>query len=162
MKAISLAKDVHQVLKLKNLGTRDATDIAKRRIKHHPFRHCFFTGDDDLQCTLYSALCSGSFLRKFCDSRCKVGTIPYRTVRMISRVGAQRPWNVRPDRRVHCTTKLNWNIMNCDYKKYTCLRKQWNCTDRSDTFLYDQSFRSQRWARFSLSFCLFVRLSCRP
>ena len=39
--------------------------------------------------------------------------------------------------------------MNCNYKKSSCLRKQWSCTNRSDTFLYDQSFRSQRWARLS-------------
>ena len=32
-------------------------------------------------------------------------------------------------------------------------------SNRSDPFLYDQSFRSQRWARFSLSFCLSVTSS---
>ena len=30
------------------------------------------------------------FNEKFCESRRKVGTIPYHTVRMISRAGAQR------------------------------------------------------------------------
>ena len=107
LKPIALARHLHQVLKPKNIGTWDAMDIAKRRVKHHPFRHCFsrfFTGADDLQCTLYSTLCSGSFLRKFCESRCKVDTIPYRTGRMISRVGAQSP-GTGPDRGVHCTTK---------------------------------------------------------
>ena len=86
---ISLAKDLHQVLK--KFGTWDATDIATRRVKHHPFRHClsrFFKSDDDLQCPLYSTLCSKSFTAKFCESRYEVGTIPYRTVRMISRVRA--------------------------------------------------------------------------
>ena len=64
LKPIYLAKHLHQVLKPKNIGTWDATDIAKRRVKHHPFRHClsrFFTNDDDLQC-------SGRFWRKFCES----------------------------------------------------------------------------------------------
>ena len=40
-------------------------------------------------CTVHSA--ARNFNVKFCESRCKVGTIPYRTVRMISRVRAQRP-----------------------------------------------------------------------
>ena len=76
------------------IGTWDATDIAKRRVKHHPFRHClsrFFTSDDDLQCTLYSTLYSGRFQRKinFCESRLKVGTIPYRAHDIV-RAGAQR------------------------------------------------------------------------
>ena len=36
----------------------------------------------------------GEFQRKFCESRRKVGTIPYRTIakRMISRVGAAISW----------------------------------------------------------------------
>ena len=61
-------------------------------MEHHPFRHCLsriFTSDD-VQFTLYSTLYSGRFQRKFCESRLKVGTIPYRTVRMTSREGAQR------------------------------------------------------------------------
>ena len=79
-------------------GTWEVTDIAKRRVKHHPFHHCrsrFFRDDDDLQCALYSTLYSGRFQRKFCESRRKVGTIPYRTVRMISSAGPQRSgsWN---------------------------------------------------------------------
>ena len=103
LKPISLAKDVHQVLKPKKIGIWDTTDIAKRRIKHHPFRHCisrFFRSDDDLQCTLYSTLYRGRLQRKFCESRRKVGTIPYRTVRMISRAGAQPTgsWNCDWDR----------------------------------------------------------------
>ena len=64
LKPLSLAKDLHQVLKPK-ISTSDATDIAKCRVKHHPFRHClsrFFTGNDDL------ALCSERFQRKFCES----------------------------------------------------------------------------------------------
>ena len=66
-----LAKDVHQVLKPKNIGTLDATDIAKRRAKHHSFRHCpsrFSTSEDNLQCALYSTQCSGRFRRKICES----------------------------------------------------------------------------------------------
>ena len=76
---ISLAKGLHQVLKpkkkkkkKKKKGICEATNIAKRRVKHHPFRHClsrFFTSDDDLQCALYRTLCSGRFLRKFCDTK---------------------------------------------------------------------------------------------
>ena len=67
LKPISIANDLHQVLKPKNNGTWDATNIAKRRVKHHPFHYClsiFFTSDDDLQCTLYSTLCSERFQRK--------------------------------------------------------------------------------------------------
>ena len=71
---------LYEVLKPKKIGTWEVTDIAKRRIKHHPFRHCrsrFFTSDDDLQFALYSTLCSGRFQRKFCKSRRKVGIVPY-------------------------------------------------------------------------------------
>ena len=92
LKPISLAKDLHQVLKPKKIGTWDTTDIAKRRIKHHPFRHClsrFFRSDDNLQCAWYSTLYGGRFQRKFCESRCKVGTGPYCTMHMISRAGPQ-------------------------------------------------------------------------
>ena len=49
--------------------------------------------DYDLQCALYCPLCNGRFQLKFCESRCKVGTIPYHTVRMISRVVAQHHGN---------------------------------------------------------------------
>ena len=93
LKPISLAKGLYQVLKPKKFGTWDATNIAKRCVKYHPFRHClsrFFTCDDDLQSALYRTLYSERFHRKFCKSRRKVGTIPYRTVRMISRAGVQR------------------------------------------------------------------------
>ena len=93
LKPISLAKDLHQVMKPNNSGTWDATNIAKRRVKYHLFRHClsrFFTSDDDFQCAFYRTLYSGRFLRKFCESRRKVGTIPYRTVRLISRAVVQR------------------------------------------------------------------------
>ena len=79
-KPISVAKDLHQVLKPKNIGTWDATNIAKCRVKHHSFRHClsrFFKSADDIQCALYSTLYSGKFQRKFCESQRKVGTIPY-------------------------------------------------------------------------------------
>ena len=98
LKPISLAKSLHQVLKPEKNGSREVVDIAKRRVKHHPFRHClsrFFTSDDNLQCALYSPLYSGRLQRKFCVARHKVGTIPYRTARMISRAGAQRTgsWN---------------------------------------------------------------------
>ena len=98
LKPISLAENLHQVLKPKQIATWEVTDIAKRRVKHHPFHHCFsrfFTSDDDLQCALYSTLYSGRFQRKFCELRRKAGTIPYRTVCMISRAGAQRTgsWN---------------------------------------------------------------------
>ena len=87
------------MLKPKNISTWDTTDIAKRRVKRHSFRHCLsrcFTSDDDLQCASYSTLCSGRFQRKIYESRRKVGAISYRTVRMIlSCAGAQRPgsWN---------------------------------------------------------------------
>ena len=55
--------------------------------------------------------------------------------------------------------------MNCDHKKKSCFRRQCNCTNRSDTFLYDQSFRFQRSARFSyksrhLFLLQLVTLSC--
>ena len=45
------------MLKPKNIGTWVATDYAKRRVKHHPFRHYFsrfFSSDDHLQCALDS------------------------------------------------------------------------------------------------------------
>ena len=91
LKPISLAKGLYQVLKLKKFGTWDATNITKRHVKHHPFRHClsrFFTNDGDLQC-------SGRFRRKCCESGRKVGAIPYRTVCMISCAKAQclGSWN---------------------------------------------------------------------
>ena len=49
----AFAKEYHQALKPKYIGPWDATDIAKCRVKHHPFRHCLsriFMSDDDLQC----------------------------------------------------------------------------------------------------------------
>ena len=155
LKPISLAKDLHQALKPKKIGTWDATDIAKRRVKHHPFRHClsrFFMSDDNLQCALYRTLYSGRFQRKFCESQLKVGTILYRTVRMISRAGGLRTgsWTCDWDRSaLQSSVSSCEGIVNCEYKKSSCFRKQRSCTNRSDTFLYDQSFRSQRWARFS-------------
>ena len=39
LKHIPLAKDLHQVLKPKTVGTWGATDIATHRIKHHLIRH---------------------------------------------------------------------------------------------------------------------------
>ena len=93
LKPISLAKDLYQVLKPTKFGTWDATNTTECRVEYHPFRHCLsrlFMSDDDLQSALYRTLYSGRFQRKFCESRRKVGTIPYRTVRMISRAGAQR------------------------------------------------------------------------
>ena len=84
MKPILLANDLHQVLKPKKTGTWDATNIAKRRVKQHPIRHClsrFFTSDDDLQynahCISYSTLCSGTFQRKICEY---AKSVQYRTV----------------------------------------------------------------------------------
>ena len=97
LKPISLAKYSHQGLKPKKIGTSEVTDIAKCRVKHHPFRHClsrFFTSDDDLQCPLYSTLCIEGFQRKFCESRRKVRMISYCTVLMISRAGAQRTYRI--------------------------------------------------------------------
>ena len=114
LKPVSVAKHLHQVLKPKKNWRLGSTEFAKLRFEHNPFRHCpsrFFTSDDDLQGALYSTLYSGRFQRKFCESRRKVCTIPYRTVCIISRAGAQRPgswkcdWAMGPDRRVHCTTK---------------------------------------------------------
>ena len=65
LKSISLDKDSHQALKPKIIiGAEEVTGIAYRCIEHHPFRHCrsrFFMGDNDLQCTLYSTLCSARF-----------------------------------------------------------------------------------------------------
>ena len=97
LKPIPLAKDLHQVMKSKKIGTWGASDTAKHRVKHHPFRHCrsrFFTVTMtfNAHCTVH---CIGRFQCKFCESRGKVGTIPYHTVCMLSRVGAQRPgsWN---------------------------------------------------------------------
>ena len=76
---ISFTKILHQVLKL---GTWEVTNIAKRRIKHHPFRHClsrFFTSDDDLQCVLYSTLSSARFQRIFLRNMTqnRYNTAPY-------------------------------------------------------------------------------------
>ena len=122
LKPISLAKDLHQVLKPKKIGTSEVTDIAKLRVKHHPFRHClwrFFTSNDDLQCALYilyKTLYSGRFQRKFCESRLKVGTIPYRTD-----ITCVQERNV-PDHGsatgtgVHSKAVWDWEcIMHCDY-----------------------------------------------
>ena len=86
------------LFRIRSIGTWDATDIAKRHVEHQPFRHCLsgiFTLSSNVQCTeqcctLFSTLYIGRFQRKFCESRLKVGTIPYRTGRMISRAGAQR------------------------------------------------------------------------
>ena len=149
LKPISLARDLNQMLKPKKSAAWEVTNIAKRRVKHHPLRHCLsriFMSDDVLQCALYSALCSGRFQRVFCESRRKVGTtIPYRTVCRISHVAAQRAGSRNSDlgpSSVHY--KYCKDILSCDYKKLYCLRKQWNCTNRSDTFLYDQLFWSRR------------------
>ena len=116
LKPTSLAKDLHQALKPKKIGTWDATDIAKRRVKHHPFRHClsrFSTSDDDLQCALYRTLYSGRFQRKFCESWLEVGTIPYRTVGMISRAEAQRTaWSCVWDRSaLQSSVRVSWNVI---------------------------------------------------
>ena len=93
LKPTFLAKDLYQALKPKTITTWDVTNITKRSVKHRLFRYClsrFFTSDDDLQCALYKTPYSGRFQHKFCESRLKVGTIPYRTESMISRAGTQR------------------------------------------------------------------------
>ena len=122
----------------KNIGTWEVTDIAQRRVKHHPFRHGlsrFFTNDYDLQCALHYpvygpnvwALALPRLESRF-PSNLEVGTIPYRTVHMIItcrtswiatswimelRLGSRFPCA----RAVHYMYKVVWNIMNCDYKK---------------------------------------------
>ena len=78
----------------KKIGTWDVADIAKRCVKHHPFRHCpsrFFTSDDDLQCALYmyTVHCTVQDFNVNIATRRKVGTIPCRTMRWLSRAGAQ-------------------------------------------------------------------------
>ena len=70
---------------------------------------------------------SGRFQRIFWESRLKVGTILYRTVRMISRAGAQRTgsWNCDLDSVVHynllqkCSVSSceGTGIVSCEYKK---------------------------------------------
>ena len=163
VKPISLAKDLHQALKPKKFGTWDATDIANRHVKHHPLRHClsrFFTSDDDLQCALYRTRYNRRFQRKFCVSRIKVGTIPYRTVRMIPRAGGQRTgsWTCEWDRSaLQSSVSLCEGIVNYNVSRNTrsSLASENNGVAQTGvnffyTFLYDQSFRSQRWARFSL------------
>ena len=107
LKSLSLAEHIHQVLKPK-IGTWAVADITKRRVKHHPIRHClsrFFTNDDDLQCALSRALYSARLQRRFCEQQRKV--ITYRTVRMISRAGAQRTGSCHMEVRLgpECTTK---------------------------------------------------------
>ena len=82
LKNISLAKDLRQVLKPKNTGAWDATDIAKRRAKHNPFRYYLsrlFKSDDDLQCALYSTLYSKRFQRKISriTIQSRYDTVPY-------------------------------------------------------------------------------------
>ena len=81
----------------KKNGTWDATDIAKRRIKPHLFRHClsrFFTRDDDLQLVQGALYCTTKFLvvdfNVIFAKITKQNTV-HRTVCMTSRVGAQRP-----------------------------------------------------------------------
>ena len=110
LKSISLAQYLHQVLKSKKSGTCEVADIAKRRVKHHPIRHClsrFFASDNDNQCVLYRILYRAKLQRRFCESRRKVSMISYRTLRMISRAGAQRTGSCHmevrlgPDRGVH-------------------------------------------------------------
>ena len=109
LKSISLAKQLHHVLKSTKSGTWEVADIAKRRVKHHPIRHCpskFFASDDDNQCVLYRILYSARYQRRFRESRRKVSMISYRTVHMISRAGAQRTGSCHMEVRLglECTT----------------------------------------------------------
>ena len=85
--------------------------------------------------------------------------VPYRSVRMISRVHVQdqerkvpdhiMELQMGPDTRSALQSGVSSceGLVNCEYKKESYFRKQWSCTNRR--VLYDQSFRFQRWARFS-------------
>ena len=110
-------KDLYQVLKPISIGTWDDTDIAKRRGKHHPF--CPISSQDSSGVTTtFSAYCTVHCAARyfnviFCESRCKVGTIPYHIIYVHDITCKSTPsWNWPwPGPRgigdvVHCTTKL--------------------------------------------------------
>ena len=112
--------------------------------------------DDDLQCALYSTLFiyGARLQRKFCESRRKVGTISYRTVQERN-VPDHGSATSSTGAGVHY--KVVWGYHEPWLQEVVLLER--TSSNRSDPFLYDQSFRSQRWARFSLSFCLSVTSS---
>ena len=100
LKPISLAKKLHQVLKPKKRGAvRSLISLnAASNITHSAIASqgsSRVTTTFNAHCILYSTLYCGRFQRRFCESRRKVGTIQYRTVRMISRAGVQgtESWN---------------------------------------------------------------------
>ena len=96
----SLAKDLHQVLKPNNIGTLNATDIAKRRVKHHPFRHCLsrFLMKPDIfngHCTYCTVHCTMEDFHANLWITTQIGTVRYHYLCMKSCVEAECPrsWN---------------------------------------------------------------------
>ena len=119
-------------------------------------------------CTVHSTV--EDFNVNFANHDAK--SVRYRIVRVISHAGAQCTAYRIMELRLgpECTQSSVSScegIVNCEceYKKLSCFIKQWNFTNWSDTFLYDQSFRSQRWALFSfvvpVKFSLFVHVPHR-
>ena len=125
LKPISLAKDVHQVLKPKilALGIAPTSLNAASNITHSAIASQDSSGVTttcSAHCTVHCA--ARDFNVKICELRCKVGTIPYRTVRMILsrvRLRAQRPGtgSAGAAPRGHSVLQSRVSIMNCDYKK---------------------------------------------
>ena len=99
LKPISVAKDLHQVLKPEKklaLGMPPTSLSAASNITHSAIAEqdsSQVTTTFNADCTVHCAV--GDFNIIFCESRREVGTIPYRTACMISRAGAQHPrsWN---------------------------------------------------------------------
>ena len=118
----------------KKISTWDVTDIARRGVKHHPFRHYlskFFTSDDDLQRALYSTRRSGRFNRKILriTTQSRDHTVPYCTHDITCRRAMYLIMELRLGPDLECSPYYNWkwceSIVNCDHKKYmqSCLRK---------------------------------------
>ena len=124
LKPISLAKDLRQVLKPEKvvLGMLPTSLNAASNITHSAI---VFTSDDDIQCALYSSIvhCEvEDFNVKFCESRATQSpcyAVPYCACDVTCRSSMELGRYGTPQ------TGLTF-----------CLN------------MYDQYFRSQRWARF--------------
>ena len=89
---------------------------------------------------------------KFWESRRKIGTIPCRAACMIWCASVHCPWSATGAMglqysAVYLSAKLR-------LQEQFLTEEKWHPPNRSDTCLYDQSFRSQRWARFHLQLIL--------
>ena len=107
------------------------------------------------QCTLHCTVCDLNV--KFCASQCKVGMIPYHVVCMTWCASVQCPWTAT-GAAVQCVDIVNC-VPLCEAKitGTAVSLEEIHPTNRSETCLYDKSFRSRRWGCFHFSLSLLVQ-----